>query len=153
MNPTLEFAQAIDGRTTGQGTGIIDTVHLFEVARAFGNAGEISRCTGNSELLSYCRDRFTSVLVPNQIAPNGSFPSELARTKPYGYCLFNLHVMGTLCEILASVSDTVWTLKLPMAAESERPWNICFPPSLTSSCRPTSNISLNGLFVNRACFL
>jgi len=34
MNPTLEFAQAIDGRTTGQGTGIIDTVHLFEVARA-----------------------------------------------------------------------------------------------------------------------
>ena len=113
MNPTLEFAQAIDGRTTGQGTGIIDTVHLFEVARAFGNAGEISRCTGNSELLSYCRDRFTSVLVPNQIAPNGSFPSELARTKPYGYCLFNLDAMGTLFEILASVSDTVWTFEIP----------------------------------------
>ena len=34
MNPTLEFAQAIHGRTTGQGTGIIDTVYLFEVARA-----------------------------------------------------------------------------------------------------------------------
>ena len=61
--------------------------------------------------LSYCRDRFTSVLV--QIAPNGSFPLELARTKPYGYCLFNLDAMGTLFEILASVSDTVWTFETP----------------------------------------
>jgi len=69
---------------------------------------EFSRCAGNSELLSICRDRFASVLVPNQIAPNGNFPFELARTKPYGYCLFNLDAMGTLCAILASVSDTVW---------------------------------------------
>ena len=34
MNPTLECAQAIHGRTNGTGPGIIDTVHLFEVARA-----------------------------------------------------------------------------------------------------------------------
>jgi hypothetical protein len=33
MNPNLEFAQAIKGRYTGRGTGIIDTVHLIEVAR------------------------------------------------------------------------------------------------------------------------
>ena len=73
---------------------------------------EFSRCAGNSELLSICRDRFASVLVPNQIAPNGNFPLELARTKPYGYCLFNLDAMGTLCAILASVSDTVWILEI-----------------------------------------
>ncbi len=70
-----------------------------------------SRCAGNGELLSYCRDRFTCVLVRSLIAPNGSFPLELARTKPYGYCLFNLDARGTLCEILASVSDTVWTFE------------------------------------------
>src|SRR3989475_8700375 len=34
MNPNLQYAQAIHGRVTGRGTGIIDTVHLVEVARA-----------------------------------------------------------------------------------------------------------------------
>src|SRR5215203_2474277 len=34
MNPNLEFAQAIHGRFTGRGIGIIDTIHLVEVARA-----------------------------------------------------------------------------------------------------------------------
>jgi len=34
INPHLEFAQAIHGRTTGRGIGIIDTLHLVEVARA-----------------------------------------------------------------------------------------------------------------------
>jgi hypothetical protein len=33
MNPNLQYAQAIHGRTTGRGTGIIDTIHLVEVAR------------------------------------------------------------------------------------------------------------------------
>lgn len=34
MNPNLEYAQAIHGRFTGRGTGIIDTIHLVEIARA-----------------------------------------------------------------------------------------------------------------------
>jgi len=34
MNPSLLYAQAIKGRFTGRGTGIIDTVHLIEVAQA-----------------------------------------------------------------------------------------------------------------------
>ena len=34
MNPSLQYAQAIHGRTTGRGTGVIDTIHLVEVARA-----------------------------------------------------------------------------------------------------------------------
>ncbi len=34
MNADLRFAQAIHGITTGRGTGIIDTLHLVEVARA-----------------------------------------------------------------------------------------------------------------------
>jgi len=36
MNPNLQYAQAIQGRFTGRGTGIIDTLHLVEVARAAG---------------------------------------------------------------------------------------------------------------------
>jgi hypothetical protein len=36
MSPHLLYAQAIKGRFTGRGTGIIDTLHLVEVARAAG---------------------------------------------------------------------------------------------------------------------
>ena len=34
MNPSLQFAQAIHGVSPGRGTGIIDTLHLVEVARS-----------------------------------------------------------------------------------------------------------------------
>ncbi|MEL7117919.1 MAG: alginate lyase family protein [Bacteroidota bacterium] len=34
MNPSLLYAQAIKGRVTGRGIGIIDTIHLIEVARS-----------------------------------------------------------------------------------------------------------------------
>lgn len=33
MNPSLNYAQAISGRVTGRGIGIIDTIHLMEVAQ------------------------------------------------------------------------------------------------------------------------
>src|SRR5438046_3976280 len=54
----------------------------------------------NADLASFCRKRFTATLVPSQIAPNGSFPLELARTKPYGYSLFNLDAMTAVCQIV-----------------------------------------------------
>lgn len=44
MNPNLLYAQAIKGRHTGRSIGIIDTLHLVEVARAaklLGDAGAI----------------------------------------------------------------------------------------------------------------
>ena len=34
MNPSLLYAQAIKGRVSGRGIGIIDTIHLIEVAKA-----------------------------------------------------------------------------------------------------------------------
>jgi len=33
--------------------------------------------TGDTKLTSYCRDRFMTVLIPNQEAADGSFPQEL----------------------------------------------------------------------------
>jgi hypothetical protein len=162
MNPNLQYAQAIHGVTTGRGTGIIDTIHLVEVARAIEvmeNSGalsaeelkgikqwfadylnwmttskngidereaknnhgtcwvmqvaEFARLTGNQELLAYCRNRFKTVLLPNQIAADGSFPQELRRTKPYGYSLFNLEAMATVCQILSDAEDNLWTFELP----------------------------------------
>ena len=52
-------------------------------------------------------------LLPTQMAPDGSFPLELARTKPYGYSLFNLDAMATICQIPSTPEDNLWTFELP----------------------------------------
>jgi len=67
--------------------------------------------TGDQKLLEYCRDRFKTVIVPNQIAADGSFPEELRRTKPYGYSLFNLEAMATICQILSTANDNLFTFQ------------------------------------------
>jgi hypothetical protein len=47
------------------------------------------------------------------MAPDGSFPLELKRTKPYGYSLFNLDAFATICRILSTREDDLWTFTLP----------------------------------------
>ncbi|MDR1809845.1 MAG: alginate lyase family protein [Prevotella sp.] len=162
MNPNLLYAQAIKGIVTGRGIGIIDTIHLMEVAQGIirmqgascadkSNLPEIkawfdeyirwlmthpygieemnaqnnhgtcwvmqvasfARLTGNEEALEFCRLRYKHVLLPRQMAADGSFPRELSRTKPYGYALFNLDAMAAICQILSSSSDNLWKYKTP----------------------------------------
>jgi alpha-glucosidase len=162
MNPNLEYAQAIHGIATGRGTGIIDTIHLVEVARAaqllhrqqalsdtdfraiaawftdytrwmtthaygieereaknnhgtcwVAQVAAFASLTGNREQLEMCRTRFKTVLLPTQMAADGSFPLELGRTKPYGYSLFNLDAMAAVCQILSTPADNLWTFDLP----------------------------------------
>jgi hypothetical protein len=160
MNPNLQYAQAIKGITTGRGIGIIDTIHLVEVARAIevlepsgaisaadlasikkwfadyvqwmttskngidereakNNHGtcwvmqvaSFAHLTGNKALLDYARNRFKTVIVPNQIESDGSLPQELRRTKPYSYSLFNLEALTTIAQILSTPSDDLWKFK------------------------------------------
>jgi hypothetical protein len=180
MNPRLTYAQAIHGVATGRGTGIIDTIHLVEVARAIdvlhrggaltdaelnpirtwfvdytrwmttdrngieerdakNNHGTcwvmqvaaFATLTGDKPAVEMCRTRFKTVLLPTQMAVDGSFPLELERTKPYGYSLFNLDAMATICQILDGPAnrlrqgyvgqeagrderdDNLWTFELP----------------------------------------
>ena len=153
MNPDLQYAQAIHGRFTGRGIGIIDTLHLVEVARAvqklplaaadlagvkqwfasylqwmtthpYGIAerdaannhgtcwvaqvAAFAHLTGDAELTAFCRDRFQKVLIPDQEAADGSFPKELARTKPYGYSIFNLDAFAIIAQTL-----DLWKWQLP----------------------------------------
>ena len=44
---------------------------------------------------------------------DGSFPLETARTKPYGYSLFNLDAMATVAQILSTPQDDLWRFELP----------------------------------------
>lgn len=155
MNPDLQFSQAIKGRFTGRGIGIIDTIHLMDVAqgvlvmeekidRAYLSAikdwfthylnwlmthpygktemeaknnhgtcfvmqvAAFAKLTGDMDLLKFCSDRYKNILLPNQMAENGSFPLEMARTKPYGYSIFNLDAMAVICQILSTPNDNLW---------------------------------------------
>ncbi|MDB5801451.1 MAG: Alginate lyase [Rhodocyclales bacterium] len=47
------------------------------------------------------------------MAVDGSFPQELARTKPYGYSLFNLDVMTSLALILSRPAENLLPHALP----------------------------------------
>lgn len=161
MAPNLCYAQAIKGVATGRGIGVIDTIHLIEVAQALyvlHHAGVLSddvwqgsrnwfaqyltwllnhpygrtemhaannhgtcwalqaavfaRYTGNHFVMSLCQNRLQTILMPTQLAPDGSFPMELKRTKPYAYSNFNLDVMATLCEVLTDSIDNMWQFRL-----------------------------------------
>ena len=165
MNPNLDYAQAVRNLTSGRSYGIIDTVHLIEVAKSasllqqagllkgtdleatkkwftdyihwlmtsknglteMNAANNHSTCwveqvaafasfTGDQPNLEFCRQRFKNVLLPKQMAPDGSFPLELARTKPYGYSIFNADAMATICWILSTPDDNLWDFQAPSGA-------------------------------------
>lgn len=69
---------------------------------------QFAKYTGNVDILEFCRNRYRSVLLPSQMAEDGSFPLELKRTKPYGYSLFNLDAMATICHILSDRQHDLW---------------------------------------------
>lgn len=162
MNPSLLYSQAIHGRVTGRGIGVIDTLHLAEVAlavkalhgspaltaeldaaltgwfrdylhwmrthpygveesRAKNNHGTcwtlqaacFARLTGDEAVLAECRRRLQEEHLPGQMAPDGSFPQELRRTKPYGYAIFNLDVMVACGVVLSKPEQNLVTWSLP----------------------------------------
>jgi hypothetical protein len=162
MNPSLLYAQAIPGVSSGRGVGIIDTLHLAEVPPAilaidkskamtpeiraglkkwFADYAQwmtthrygldemnaknnhsvaymvqlaaFAKWTGDEQKLALCRQRYKEVFVPQQMALDGSFPQELARTKPYGYSIFQLDNMAILCQLLSTPDDNLWTFTLP----------------------------------------
>lgn len=76
-------------------------------------AGEFARFTKNEEVMSWCRERFKSVLVPGQIDTNGSLPLELARTKPYSYSLFDMDVLCGIAQTLSTGKDNLWNFTTP----------------------------------------
>jgi hypothetical protein len=72
-----------------------------------------ARFTGDEARLAECRRQFKEVFVPNQMAADGSFPLELKRTKPYAYSIFQLDNMATLCQVLSTPENDLWTFELP----------------------------------------
>lgn len=75
-------------------------------------AASFAKFTGDNPLADYARRFYQSVLVPNQMKSDGSFPLEMARTKPYGYSLFNLDAMSAICQILSDAQQDLWSFHL-----------------------------------------
>jgi hypothetical protein len=71
-----------------------------------------ARLTGDEKTLQLCRARYIEILLPGQMASNGSYPEELARTKPYSYTLFNLDATASLTWILSDKTLDVWNYQL-----------------------------------------
>jgi hypothetical protein len=67
---------------------------------------------GDDKKLADCRKQFKEVFVAKQMAPDGSFPRELGRTKPYAYSIFQLDNLAALCQVLSRPDDDLWTFKL-----------------------------------------
>jgi hypothetical protein len=76
-------------------------------------AAAFATLAADQQKLAEYRKRFKEVLLPNQMAADGSFPQELRRTKPYSYSLFNLDAMATICQILSTPDDNLWTYTTP----------------------------------------
>jgi hypothetical protein len=107
------FAEYLDWMTT--------STNGLEEAKAGNNhsvafwlqVATFARLTADEGQLAECRRRFKEVFVPNQMAADGSFPAELRRTKPYGYSIFQLDNMASLCQVLSTPQDNLWTFELP----------------------------------------
>jgi hypothetical protein len=176
MNPSLLYAQAIKGRFTGRGVGIIDAIQLIEVVQGLAvmrNASAMdqklladikkwfdqflqwltthkygkdemnaennhgtcwvmqvaafAKFAGNKELMTFCSERYKNVLLPSQMASDGSFPRELRRTKPYGYSIFNLDAMATICQVLSSKENDLWNYQTADAKSIKRGIEFLYP--------------------------
>jgi hypothetical protein len=66
---------------------------------------------GDQEMVQVCRKRFREIIVPEQMAADGSFPLELERTKPYSYSLFNLDALALSAWILSDSNYDLWKYK------------------------------------------
>ena len=64
-------------------------------------AAAFATVVGRADVLAAARERLKTVIIPAQIATDGRQPLELARTKPYAYCLFNLDVLSASAWLLS----------------------------------------------------
>lgn len=185
MRPDLQYAQAIKGIATGRGIGIIDTVHLMEVAQSllrleqagvlpedvvtgskkwfsdylkwmsthpYGieemnaknnhgtcwvmQAAVFARYVEDKDMTEFCKNRYKQVILPHQMAEDGSFPRETARTKPYGYSLFNLDAMATICQTLSTTTDNLWEFSADHIKSIRKGIEFIFPYVVDKSAWP-----------------
>ena len=184
MTPNLEYSQGVRGVSTGRSYGIIDTLHLVEVARAASliapamlsvpeqaalhewfadylhwmktsekgiaerdtvnnhavcwalQASEFARLIGDNATRSEIIAQYKDTFLPNQMAVDGSFPKELARTKPYSYSIFNFDAMAMICQSLLDSGQDLFAFTLPDGRGICKAANFLYPYLLDKGAWP-----------------
>lgn len=86
-----------------------------------------AQLTGDEAKLAECRRRFKEIFVAKQMTNDGSFPQELRRTKPYGYSIFQLDNMTSLCQIASTRDDDLWKFELPDGRGIKKAMEFLYP--------------------------
>jgi hypothetical protein len=100
------FSTSPRGKSEGATTNNHAVAYWLQVA-AF------NQLVGDEALRAECVRQFKEVFVTVQMAPDGSFPLETRRTKPYAYSIFQLDNMATLCRLLSTKENNLWNFGGP----------------------------------------
>jgi hypothetical protein len=68
---------------------------------------------GNEEQFQMALDRYRQVIIPEQIAEDGSLPKELARSRSLYYSLYNFQAHIMLCELAYHRGIDLWHYQSP----------------------------------------
>jgi hypothetical protein len=121
------FADYTEWMTTStNGVKEMNALNNHSIA-CFVQLASFARFTGDEKLLALCRQRFKEVLLPGQMAANGSFTLELRRTKPYGYSIFQADNVATLCVLLSTPTEDFWRFTLPDGRSPRSAMDFIYP--------------------------
>jgi len=82
---------------------------------------------GDEDELNSCHNRFKYYFLSNQMAPDGSFPKEFARSNPYGYSICQLDNLALMCHVLSDTNDNLWNFTLPDKGGIRRAVDYMYP--------------------------
>ena len=91
---------------------------------------------GREDVLEICRTRFKEDFLVNQLASDGTFPEELARTKPYNYSLFVMDLMTILAYQLSTEKENLFKYKTEDGKSLETALNFILPVTKDKSLWP-----------------
>ncbi|MDD2798606.1 MAG: alginate lyase family protein [Bacteroidales bacterium] len=91
---------------------------------------------GDTSILWKCRKHYVEILLPTQMAKDGSLPLELERTKPYSYSLFCLDGFATLAHILTTKDFDAWNFALPNGSGMKNGVDFIKPYVTDRNCWP-----------------
>jgi hypothetical protein len=88
------------------------------------------------EVTEICRKRFKEDFLVNQMADNGTFPRELARTKPYNYSLFIMDLLSILAYQLSTPEENLFEYKTPKGKSLQTGLDFIYPVTKDKSYWP-----------------
>ncbi|HEY9508847.1 MAG TPA: alginate lyase family protein [Verrucomicrobiae bacterium] len=121
------FSELADWMMTSENGKLESAARNNHSVAYFVQIAAFSRFTGDEQKLAESRRQFKEVFVPKQMAVDGSFPLELKRTKPYGYSIFQLDNLATLCQLLSTPTENLWEFQLADGRGMRRAMEYLYP--------------------------